>query len=67
MKKALLFLSVVALAGCASPTGTRTAAQPEAGSSASVAQATPRYEHQLVMVSAEGITPFLQLVEVNDP
>ena len=67
MKKVLLLLSVVALAGCTSPGGSKTASQPNTGSSALVAQAAPRFEHQLDIGYADGATPFLRLIKVNDP
>jgi hypothetical protein len=67
MKSVLLLVIVVGLAGCSSPAGSKTAAQPNTGSSVRVAQAAPRFEHQLDIEYADGATPFLRLVEVNDP
>jgi uncharacterized lipoprotein len=67
MNKVLLLMAVVALAGCSSPSGTKTGSNPKGGSSARVGEAAPRFEHQLDIEYAEGATPFLRLVEVDDP
>ena len=67
MKKTLLLLSVVALAGCASPGAGKTSSQSNTGSPALVAETAPRYEYQLDIEYVDGATPFLRLVQVNDP
>ena len=66
MKSILLLVAVVALAGCSSTGGSKTSSQANTSSFASVAQAAPRFEHQLDIEYADGATPFLRLVEVND-
>jgi len=67
MKNVLLLVAVVALAGCSSLGDSKIGSKPNTASAALVAQAAPRFEHQLDIEYADGATPFLRLVEVNDP
>ena len=66
MKKLMLLLSVVALAGCSSPSRGPGSFQARLGSTALAAQdsAAPRYEYQLDVEHADGATPFLHLTEL---
>jgi len=65
MKRSILLLAAVVLAGCSSPrmhcSQTNATALP--APTAEVVQ----YEHQLVFEYDEGATAFLHLVEVTDP
>ena len=62
MKKSILLLAVLVLAGCSSP----LIAGRSQTATAQNAPAT-RYEHQLAAEYGEGTTQFLHLVDVNDP
>ena len=67
MSKLCFLVSVVALAGCASPGGGQVSSQPSAAAAARVARAPIQYEHQLVMEYSDGATAFLHLAEVSNP
>ena len=67
MKTFILLVGVIAVVGCSSPAGSKIGAQTNNGPSVRVSQAAPRFEHRLDIEYADGATPFLRLVEVNDP
>lgn len=65
MKKSILLLAAVVLAGCSSP---RMNSCPSHGACRSTPTAeVAQFEHQLVFEYDEGATAFLQLVEVTGP
>jgi hypothetical protein len=67
MKTVALLLAAVALAGCSSPSGSKTgSASATAASLTAPADTAPRYEHRLVMEYSDGATPFLELVRASD-
>ena len=65
MNKLLSFLTILGVVGCTSVPVDITGRN--SGSGAALAAAGPRYEHQLDTVYTDGATPFLRLVEVQDP
>lgn len=65
MKKLLSLLALLAVAGCAAAPAERRGAQAQVGPAPG--GNGPRYEHQLEVVYTDGATPFLHLVEVQDP